>query len=312
MILELTTVFLIGFFALYLNSKSVNLQSLIPILGLFVVASLKIMPSIGKVTTFYQEITFKKPSLEIISDIFNIKDSVNEAIPNEKYNETIQFKNLIEAKDIHFKYSDDSDLILKSVSFQIKRGEYIGIIGKSGSGKSTLADIFLGLLSPSKGQILVDKKNINSNLKSWQSIIGYVPQNIYFTDETLENNIAFGIPEKKIDQKKLELALKKAQLISLIDRLPNGVKTMMGEFGHNLSGGERQRIGIARAYYHDPEIIFFDEATSSLDSETEKQIFNIIKTLKGNKTIIVVTHKINNLEDIDKLMIMENGKILIK
>ncbi len=311
LILEFSAVFLLGFFALYLNTNKFSLENLIPVLGVFVVASLRIMPSIGKIASFYQSIIFQRPSLNTISNVFTHKESSKDN-EEEKNNINFDFNNNIVIKNVFFKYLNENSPVLNDISFEIKKGDYVGLIGKSGSGKSTLADIILGLLYPNEGQILVDNKNINTNLKSWQKKIGYVPQTVYFTDDTLESNIAFGLPEEKIDRKKLSEAIDKAQLIDLIKKIPNGTKTMMGEFGHNLSGGERQRIGIARAYYNDPEIIFFDEATVSLDFETEKNIFETILNLKNKKTIIVVTHKTELLSDANKIIKLENGKISTK
>jgi ABC-type multidrug transport system fused ATPase/permease subunit len=185
------------------------------------------------------------------------------------------------------------------------------IVGESGSGKSTLIDIILGLLMPTDGRVISDKYDISFNLKEWQSKIGYVPQVIYLTDDSLKKNIAFGIPEEMIDYTKLDIAIKASQLDSFIHTLPDGINTFVGERGVRISGGQRQRIGIARALYNNPEILVLDEATSALDTEIEEEVMNSVYNLIGQKTIIIVAHRISTLSKCNKIYKVENSKITL-
>ena len=188
----------------------------------------------------------------------------------------------------------------------------IGIVGLSGSGKSTLVDLINGLLKPSKGIISVDGININDTIKSWQQSLGYVGQEIFLMDDTIKANIAFGMSDKKINMNRVYKALEAAQLSSFVSELKLGINTRVGERGIQLSGGQKQRIGIARALYHNPSVLIFDEATASLDHETEKQVMNSIYNLKQDKTMIIIAHRISTLEDCDKVYEVKNGKIKLK
>jgi ABC-type multidrug transport system fused ATPase/permease subunit len=199
---------------------------------------------------------------------------------------------------------------LDAVKISIRKGESIGLIGPSGSGKSTLLDLLLGLLPPNSGKILVDGRDIYSNLRGWQDQIGYVSQSIYLTDDTLRRNIAFGIPSDEIDERSVRSALKAAQLEEFVNELPLGLDTMVGERGVRLSGGQRQRIGIARALYHDPELLVLDEATSALDNETEKGVMDSVAKLHGTKTIIIVAHRLSTVKGCDRLYRLDRGRIV--
>ena len=192
----------------------------------------------------------------------------------------------------------------------INKGELIGIIGKSGSGKSTLINILLGLLDVKSESIYVDDYDVSKNLKQWQKLIGFVSQNIFLKNDTILNNIVFGIPEEQLDYDRIQECLKLSNLDDFVNKLPNKLQTEVGERGIRLSGGQLQRIGIARALYENPDIIIFDEATSALDFETEKEVLKSINTLRNEKTIIMVTHRINNLREFDKIFFMEDGKVI--
>ena len=215
-------------------------------------------------------------------------------------------------KNLSFKYHESQKNFLYNLNFSIKKGSTIGIIGATGSGKTTLVDILLGLLQPSNGQILIDGVDIkNINIKSWQKIIGYVPQDIYLKNLSIAENIAFAIPKHLIDYKKLTKCSKQAQLDDFIqNELINKYDTRIGDLGARLSGGQRQRIGIARALYHNPDMIIFDEATSSLDALTENDVMNSILSLKNNKTILIIAHRVNTLKNCDKIIFLDKGLIL--
>jgi len=196
---------------------------------------------------------------------------------------------------------------LKNVNLKIAKGDFIGIIGASGSGKSTLVDLIMGLFYPTGGSISVDGENINQNFKSWQNIIGYVPQNIFLTNDSIKNNIAFGLEKNEINNQNLTKALKDSQLDRFVKSLDLGIETKVGERGAQISGGQLQRIGIARALYKMPEILIFDESTASLDSKTESSLISAINNFKGHKTIIMISHNLKSLKNCDRIYSLKNG-----
>ena len=204
-------------------------------------------------------------------------------------------------KNISFKYSDTDPFIVRNINLNIKNGTTIGLIGESGIGKTTLINIILGLMRPTSGSVCIDGVDIFENIKNWQSQIGYVPQNIYLSDDTIKKNIAFALPEEKIDNIAVSKAVTNAKLDSLVNNLSNGLNTNIGEFGDRISGGQRQRIAIARALYTDPKVFILDECTNSLDLKTEKQIVDEVNSLKGKKTIIMIAHRLSTLENCDHI-----------
>jgi ABC-type bacteriocin/lantibiotic exporter with double-glycine peptidase domain len=213
-------------------------------------------------------------------------------------------------ENITYHYSDTLEPAIKNISLTIKKGQSIALIGKSGSGKTTLVDIILGLLKIESGDIWVDGVSIYSNLRCWQNLIGYIPQSIFLIDDTIERNIAFGVPDHLIDYEKLDKAIQAAQLTELIEQLPNGIKTSVGERGVRLSGGQRQRVGIARALYHDREILVLDEATAALDNETESMVSESIRALSGTKTMIIIAHRLTTVKHCDRVYMLEKGCIV--
>ena len=196
---------------------------------------------------------------------------------------------------------------MNCVNLTIGKGATIGIIGTSGAGKSTLVDILLGLLSPEKGSVELDGIDVRTNIRNWQNQIGYVPQSIFLTDDTLRRNIAFGISDDQIDETSINRAVASAQLKYFIDDLPEGLDTIVGERGVRLSGGQRQRIGIARALYHDPSVLVLDEATSSLDANTEYGVMEAVRELHGKKTLVIVAHRLSTVEQCDYIYRLEKG-----
>ena len=221
----------------------------------------------------------------------------------------LELHDRIDAENLHYRYPNSEEVALNGVSFSIPRGSAVAFTGPSGAGKTTLMDVLLGLLKPEQGEVQVDAQDIFGNLSSWQRNIGYIPQHIFLADETLRANIAFGLPDKEMDEEQVWQAVRLAQLEELVAKLPKGLDTVIGERGTRLSGGQRQRVGIARALYHNPQVLVMDEATSALDNITEKQIIRAIEELKGDRTIIMIAHRLTTVENCDKIHFMRNGRI---
>ena len=200
--------------------------------------------------------------------------------------------------------------MIEKASFEIRRGSSVAFVGQSGAGKTTMVDIILGLLTPQMGKITADGMDIEKNISVWQKEIGYIPQTIYLSDDTIRNNIAFGIPEEEIDEAAVEAAVEGAQLSEFVESLPNGLDTCVGDRGVRLSGGQRQRIGIARALYHNPEILVLDEATSALDNDTEASVMEAIDNLKGEKTMIIIAHRLTTIKNVDHVFEVADGKVV--
>jgi len=303
--LELITIVGMVSLILILISNGVNTSEIVTLLGVFVAAAFRMIPSINRIIAALQNLKYYTSSVEVINEeLFNI--------PLNKKDKPIPFeftkKTTIENLDFSYKKKK----ILEGINLVIQKGETIGIIGESGSGKSTLVDLLNGLLKPTKGTIKVDDRNIEEFITSWQLSIGYVGQEIFLIDDTIRANIAFGIEEEKIDHNKINQVLKASQLSKFIRELENGVETRVGDRGIQLSGGQRQRIGIARALYHNPSVLIFDEATASLDDQTEKQVMKSIYNLKQNKTMIIIAHRISTLNQCDKIYEIKHGQIKLK
>ena len=272
--------------------------------ALFAVAGFRVLPSLNRVVNGVQYINFYIPSINIISSEFKKFNS-----ELDKLDKKFSFEKNISMKGVSFYYNSEKFKALNNISFYVLKGEAIGIAGGSGSGKSTLINILLGLLKPNRGEIFIDNEPIQ-NFQSWQSLIGFVPQNTFLTNDTILNNIAFGIPKEEIDLKKIDKCINLASLHTTIENFPEKINTYVGERGIKLSGGQVQRIGIARALYDDPEILILDEATNSLDSNTENEIIDSINNLKGKKTIIMITHNTSNLMYFDRVYKLEDGNII--
>jgi ABC-type multidrug transport system fused ATPase/permease subunit len=221
----------------------------------------------------------------------------------------LAFEN-IEVDSLVFSYEGIESPVLKNVNVHIRKGEAVGFVGQSGSGKSTLIDIMLGLLHPQGGLVSVNGQRIDDVKQSWQQQIGYIPQTIFLMDDSLRRNIAIGIADKEIDELAITEALKSAQLEDFVASLPEGIDTVVGERGVRLSGGQRQRIGIARALYHRPSVLVLDEATSSLDTETEHGVMQAVQALQGDKTVIIVAHRLSTVEYCDRLYRLDAGRIV--
>ena len=308
-IIESSAVLFISITTLVLFNKNMQFSTILPIIGIFVLSSIRLIPALNKIINFYNAIKYDQPSLNSISKVLNLQEKTQKFDFKGEKNDEVIFEKNIKLKNISHKYDGKRDFSIKEASFEIKSGEFVAFVGRSGSGKTTLADIILGLLEPNTGHVLVDEKNIFENLESWQNLIGYVPQQVYLTDDTLKNNIAYGFSDHEINDEMIWDVIKKSQLSQLVEKLPKGIDTFVGEFGKNLSGGEKQRIGIARALYKNPKLIFLDESTNSLDEKTESQIFDLVEKLKREKTIIFITHKESLIRNVDSIFSFSEGEI---
>jgi ABC-type multidrug transport system fused ATPase/permease subunit len=286
--------------------SSISIETILPVIGIFLASAFRLLPSINKIMGSLQLLKINQRVIANLNNEFNISEKVYQNVNNID----ILLNNEIVFKNINYHYPNSSKNILENINFQIKKGDLVGIIGKSGSGKSTLIDLLIGVLIPSQGKICVDGIDINDNLASWQGKIGYVPQNIYLTDDSLKNNIALGIDEKDIDENLLNESIINADLFDFIQSLPKQLDTSVGERGVRLSGGQRQRIGIARALYHKPSILVLDEATSALDNETEKKVMNSVIKLKNKITIIVIAHRLTTLKECNYILKLQEGKLI--
>lgn len=284
-----------------------SISGIIPILGLFTASAFRLLPSINKMLTSVQSLRYALPVINVLYDEFNL-DMTD---PNAKTDNRVKVcREEIKLMNISYTYPNTSAPTLNNLSLTIRNGESVGFIGSSGSGKSTMVDVILGLLTPNAGQVIVDSKDIQLNLRSWQDQVGYVPQFIYLTDDTLRRNVAFGLSNEQIDDEAVNKAIVAAQLEPFIKSLPLGLETLVGERGVRLSGGQRQRIGIARALYHDPAVLVLDEATSSLDISTERSVMKTVTNLQGSKTILIVAHRFSTIEHCDRIYRLEEGKIV--
>ena len=288
---------ILGFILLifYMILKGNELNQIVTLLGLFVVAAFRIMPSITRIMNAIQGIIYNKPVIDTIYNEFNLNNKSSKKFLEEKF----IFEDEIELKNISFSYPNTQQKVINNLSLKIKKGTTIGLIGESGAGKTTLINLILGLLEPTEGNIKIDGKNIFDDVLNWQNQIGYVPQNIFLTDDSIKKNIALGLPDEQIDKNLINKAVNNAKLEKLIKSLHNGLNVKVGEFGDRLSGGQRQRISIARALYKNPKILILDECTNSLDINTESEIINEVNDLKGKKTIIMIAHRLSTLKKCD-------------
>ena len=291
-----------------LNFGHGELENFIPQLATFAVAAFRLLPSVGRINEHVNNILYAVPSVDLIyGDLKGIEDY--QESKGEEEGKEWSFEHEITAKHITYAYPNTDTNVLEDANCVIPKGKTVAFIGSSGAGKTTMADIILGLLAPQRGKILVDDIDVFKNLTMWHHQIGYIPQVIYLSDDTIRNNIAFGIHEDQIDEEAVKTALKKAQLAEFVDTLPDGLDTIVGDRGVRLSGGQRQRIGIARALYHDPEILVLDEATSALDNETETAVMEAIESLQGSKTMIIIAHRLTTIQNADIIYEVGDGKV---
>ncbi len=312
--LMIETVFMaaVMLFILIFILRGGDVTLLIPQLTAFGVAAMRIMPSANRINTYITEIAYEQYSLDFVYE--NLTESMKtdkemRAVRAEIAGPALNLKDKIELRDITFAYPDGEKNIFTKANMVVPKGKSVGIMGSSGAGKSTVVDILLGLLHVKSGEILCDGSNIFSNYESWLSQIGYIPQSIYLVDESIRENIAFGIDADQIDDNRIWEVMEEAQLADFVRTLPEGLDTKIGDRGVRLSGGQRQRIGIARALYHNPEILVFDEATSALDNETEAAVMEAINGFHGKKTMVIIAHRLNTIANCDIIYEVRDEKI---
>lgn len=296
-----------------------DISVLIPQLSAFAVAAIRVMPGTNRINTYLSQIAYSQPCLDYLYDNLteSMKLDVNGSVTGltaEKQDKTaghqiVELKDKIVLDHISFTYPNTDKPIFIDAHMEVKKGQSVGIMGPSGAGKSTIVDILLGLLHAQEGTITCDGVNIFDDYASWLGKIGYIPQSIYLIDESIRDNIAFGIDADKIDDKRIWEVLEEAQLKEFVEELPEGLETTIGDRGVRISGGQRQRLGIARALYHNPEILVFDEATSALDGDTEKAVMDAVNSFHGKKTMVIIAHRLNTIAKCDVIYKVENEKI---
>ncbi|MEL6778228.1 MAG: ABC transporter ATP-binding protein [Cyanobacteria bacterium J06597_16] len=312
-----------------------SLSELTAVMGLFAVASIRLVPAVSQILSALGQIRFSLFALDMLcmdlkeTEQFNQdgtqKSRLAVSTPSQIASQMarnlghdrapqssvapLPFNYEVALEGITYRYPSAEAPAIKDFSLTLRKGESIALVGKSGSGKTTLVDILLGLLEPEQGDITVDGRSAYEDIRGWQNLLGYIPQSIFLTDSTIEQNIAYGVPVEEIDNERLQQAIAAAQLEELIAQMPDGVKTEVGERGVRVSGGQRQRIGIARALYHGREILVLDEATSALDTETEQLVSEAINALAGSKTLIIIAHRYSTIEKCDRIYELSNGEL---
>ena len=287
-----------------------NLTEMMPALSAFAMAAVRLMPSASRINNQLTQLAYYEPFFMNVSD--NLLEETSEKNTDMSYareSEKLPVEKEIVLENITYAYPNTEKLIFDRAGMKIPVGSSVGIVGGSGSGKTTIVDILLGLLKVREGKISADGADIMEHYRGWLKNVGYIPQMIFLLDDDIRKNVAFGIPEEEIDEKKLWYALREAQLDEFVKSLPEGVHTGIGERGIRISGGQRQRIGIARALYHDQEVLILDEATSALDNDTEAAIMDSINRFQGRKTLVIIAHRLQTIEKCDMVYRVENGKI---
>lgn len=304
--LELLAVSGLAMLVISMLAQGRALDAVLPTLGLFAAAAFRLIPSVNRVLGAVQTLRYGLAMIDTLYAEYRL------AAPEVAGARTPvkPFRAALELSNVTYAYPGASVAALNGVSLIIRHGESVGFVGSSGSGKSTLVDILLGLLTPNGGEVRVDGEDIQHALRNWQNQIGYVPQSIFLTDDTLARNVAFGLPNVQIDEAGVWRAIRAAQLEDFVGSLPMKLDTIVGERGVRLSGGQRQRIGIARALYHDPSVLVLDEATSSLDAATERDVMQSVRALQGRKTILIVAHRLSTVEHCDRLYRLEQGRVV--
>ena len=289
-----------------------NVQTMVPQLSAFAVAAVRLLPSASRINTYLANIAYYRPTLDYVYANVELPKNVDERAAEAKAvteTDKLRFHDCIKVEQLYYKYPNTDKYIFENARMQVPYGKSVGIMGPSGAGKTTVVDIMLGLLRVESGTITCDGVNVLEHYGQWLANIGYISQTINMVDDTIRANIAFGVDVDDIDDARVWQVLEEAQLADFVRNLPNGINTVIGERGVRISGGQRQRVGIARALYHDPEILILDEATSALDNDTEAAIMEAIENFHGRKTMLIIAHRLKTIENCDIIYKVENGKI---
>jgi len=312
MLIETTGVCAIMFYLALCLAGGEDLSGMVAQIGAFGVAAIRLLPSVNRISTYMTNIAFFEPSLTYVYENVDFTSYKIKGIYERPVKENapdLTFQKEIRMEDITYIYPETDKKILDKANMVIPFGKSVGIMGPSGSGKTTAVDILLGMLRAKSGRILCDGVDVFENYEQWLAHIGYIPQSIFLTDDSIRENIAFGVAREDIDDARIWAVLKEAQLKEFVEQMPEGIYTPIGERGVRLSGGQRQRLGIARALYHDPEILVFDEATSALDNDTETAIMEAIDSFHGRKTLIIIAHRLRTIENCDIIYKVDEKKI---
>ena len=300
---------ILGVMIFFLNSGK-SLDAILVTFSLFAVAAMRIIPSVNRLNWAFTTIGYGTPSLDEVFYHLNKNEKLVAEAFNGRTAESILFDGQIELRNVSHKYENSEKLSLDSFSLKIPKKSIVALVGESGAGKSTALSLISGILKPTNGDVLVDGKDIHRGLLSWQQQIGYIPQSIYVLDDTVRNNVAFGLKGDCISEEKIWEVLRLAQLDSFVKELPNGLDTLIGENGVRFSGGQRQRIGIARALYSEPKVLIMDEATAALDNETERAFIDDIGSLRRECTIIWTAHRITSIKNSDIIFFLNHGRMI--
>ena len=302
----------VGFTAINSN----NPAALVATLASFAIGAFRVLPSLGRISNSMNTMLYSIKGMQCVyENLVEAREYTKEEdIPaiDTKRTEKIQFEQALDIHNLTFAYDSQAQNVIQELNMQIPKGSSVAFIGQSGAGKTTLADIILGLLPPKAGEITIDGKNIHQLGREWWNVIGYVPQSVYLSDNSVRSNVAFGVDEDQIDDEKVWNALEQAQLKEFVEGLPEGIHTFVGDRGIRFSGGQRQRMAIARALYFEPQILVLDEATSALDGETEQAVMQSIDALYGKITLIIVAHRLTTIRNCDRIYEIKNGTAMLK
>ena len=317
-LLELIAVIGLMFVVLTMVMAGTDLKNMVPMLGLFGAAIVRLRSSTSKIVSSASQLRYNMASVDAVVDDLRLLKNVErkktlasetDAKRKDEEDGSLPLESAIVFNDVSYSYPDTDTPAVRDISLIIERRQSVGFVGATGSGKTTIINLLLGLLNPQEGEIAVDGVDIHSDLRNWQDNIGYIPQSIFLLDDTIRRNVAFGVPEDEIDEEKLWMAIRAAQIEDHVLDLPKRTETVVGEHGVRLSGGQRQRVGLARALYHNPEVLVMDEATSALDNETESLVMEALKNLREDRTLVMIAHRLSTVRDCDKLFFLKEGQI---
>jgi ABC-type multidrug transport system fused ATPase/permease subunit len=293
------------------TARGMQPARLVGLMALYAYVGFRIIPAANRLTMHYAYVAAALPHVDRVCDDLELLDSLPVSTAESASDgAALRFERSVELSHVSFSYGDERGVALDDVSLTVTRGTSVGIVGATGSGKSTLVDVLLGLLAPDEGRVLVDGQDVRGRERAWQRRVGYVPQDIALLDDTLRRNVAFGVPDAAIEDARVADALRHALVLDVVDAWPAGLDTVLGERGARLSGGERQRVAIARALYHDPDVLVLDEATSALDTQTEQALVSAIDALRGEKTLVVVAHRLSTVQHCTSVVFLQDGRVL--